>query len=263
MEIKYAWSSEIKGDFESWSLKPWHLRGLQVYRTLAEIPHDAVLVASHYAPWWPGLREWIAAGRPWIEIEYGYWGKDEKRRQTRRVTYCGHHNTHMAPRPHNRSRLFSEPMIEPWRNKDTGKYVLVAMPINELLLERTGQDLASWQISIEAEIRKYWSGEIAWRAKSGSRRTRFQNFKAQLVGAHAVVGERTMACVESSLLGVPGYTIDNSIATLLTGGIENLANTQYPDREDWWDHVCWSQFHNTEFATDVPARLVEQYQIYR
>lgn len=260
--MKYAWSPEIKGDFESWSLVPWQKRGLVNYNKLSDIPSDRTLVVSHYAPWWPGLREWIVEGRPWIEIDYGYWGRDEKTRQTRRVTYCGHHNLSMQPRPYKRSSLFMEPVTQPWRTTP-GKYVLVIMPINELLIERTGQDIIQWQQRMTDIVRKYWSGDIFWRPKTGSRRTRFAFFQEQLRDAHAVVGERTMACTEACMLGVPGYTVDISMSTLLMGSIENLADPQYPDRDDWWDHVCWSQFHISEFANDKVAALVEQYQIHK
>lgn len=260
--MNYAWTPEIKGDFESWTLGPWQKRGLTVYNRLSDIPSDCVLVASHYAPWWPGLREWIAEKRPWIEIEFGYWGPDEKTRQTRRVTYCGHHNLHMRPRPYSRSHLFNQPAVQPWR-QTPGQYVLAILPINEILIQRTGQDILMWQQNLANKIKQYWSGEIVWRPKTGSRRTRFAFYSQQLQQAHAVVGERTMACTEAVMLGVPGYTIDVSMSTLLMGGIENLASPQYPDRTDWWDHVCWSQFHNHEFATDSVAQLVEQYQIYR
>jgi hypothetical protein len=72
----------------------------------------------------------------------------------------------------------------------------------------------------------------------GAKFARFETFREQVVSAHAVVGERTMACVEACLLGVPAYTVDPSMTTLLMGGIENLAKPVYPDRAAWWEHVC-------------------------
>ena len=70
-----------------------------------------------------------------------------------------------------------------------------------------------------------------------------------------------MACVESCLLGVPAYTLDASMVSLLMGDISNLARPIYPDRADWWDHIAWSQFNRSEFDTTTPADLVELYQI--
>ena len=176
-----------------------------------------MLIVSHFAPWWSPLREWIAAGRPWIEIEYGYWGLDTPRRATRRVTYCGHHNMHIHPRPYSRSQLFAEPAQQSWQPR-SGEYVLVPMPVNEILMQRTGENTVEWCKRIEDQIKPYWSGPIVWRPKAGSKATRFQKFQQQLQQAHAVVGERTMACVEACLLGIPAYTVDDSITTLLMLG---------------------------------------------
>ena len=261
MAIKYAWSPEVKSDFEKWSLLPWQRKGLKTFDRLSQIPKDHVLVVSHFAPWWSPLKEWIASGRPWIEIEYGYWGLDTPRRATRRVTYCGHHNMHMQPRPYSRSQVFSEPRQQDWRRR-SGEYVLVIEPQGEILKQRTGETIDQWQARMELSIRPHWSGNIVYRPKAGSKATRFQKYQEQLANAHAVVGERTMACVEACLLGIPAYTVDASMTTLLMGGAENLSNLQYPDRSDWWDHISWSQFHINEFETGTtPADLVELYQI--
>lgn len=259
MAINYAWSPEIRGECH-WTLRPWYSLGMKVYDKLSHIPSDHVLVVSHFAPWWEPLRSWIAEGRAWIEIDYGYWGLDTPRRETRRVTYCGHHNTNTRPRPWSRVDCFSQPATQDWQ-KRLGDYVLVPMPLGEILMQRTGESITDWQQRMTEAIRPYWSGDIRWRSKAGSKNLRFARLQQELAHAHAMVGERTMACAESVALGVPAYSVDHSIVTPLMGGVENLANPAYPDRSDWWDHVCWSQFHAKEFDTDAPAVLTEFYQI--
>jgi len=264
VEIKYAWSPAVEGDYEKWTLEPWRLKGLKTFDLLEDIPEDHILVVSHFAPWWSPLKEWIEAGRPWIEIDFGYWGEDTPRRNTRRVTYCGHHNMNMRTRPWPRTQLFSKPKQQEWKHMP-GEYVLVPMPVNKILIQRRGITLVQWCNEIAQEIKKYWDGPIAWRKKAGDKSLRFQHFQNQMTRAHAVVGERTMACAEAVLSGVPAYTVDSSITTLLMGGIENLGNIQHPDRSDWWDHICWSQFHTWEFVDggESVADLVEAYQIYK
>lgn len=260
--IKYAHAQDVAGENEKWSLTPWRKKGLKRFATVSSVPDDYVLVVSHFAPWWSPLKQYIAEGRPYIEIEYGYWGPDTPRRQTARVTYNGHHNMIMRPVPYSRSNLFSIPQQQNWRTSP-GQYVLVIQPVEEILTQRTGETLEQFRQRMSAAIAPYWSGEIRWRRKVGAKFSRFETFQQQLAEAHAVVGERTMACVESCLLGVPAYTVDPSMTTLLMGGIENLACPRYPDRSQWWEHICWSQFNRTEFETTMPADLVEQYQIYR
>ena len=262
IQVKYANAQDVSGENEKWSLTPWRKKGLKCFATVCSVPDDYVLVVSHFAPWWSPLKQYIAEGRPYIEIEYGYWGPDTPRRQTARVTYNGHHNMIMRSVPHSRADLFPAPQYQAWRQRP-GEYVLVIQPVEEILIERTGETLQQFRQRISTAIEPYWSGPVQWRRKVGAKLSRFQSFQQQLLEAHAVVGERTMACVEACLLGVPAYTVDPSMTTLLMGGVENLANPQYPDRAQWWEHICWSQFHRSEFETALPADLVEQYQICR
>ena len=258
--MKYAYALDMPGEHAKWSLEPWKKKGLKVFNCVADIPDGYILIASHYAPWWSPLREYIAEGRPYIEIEYGYWGPDVPRRSTRRVTYNGHHNMIMRPVPYSRSHLFSTPAQHKWQHR-TGEYVLGIQPVEVILQERLGENLEQFRARLTEIIRPHWTGEIRWRKKTGAKDNRWSKYVEQLQLAHAVVGERTMACVEACLLGIPAYTVDSSMTTLLMGGIENLSNIQYPDRNTWWEHICWSQFTREEFNTAIPADLVEQYQI--
>jgi hypothetical protein len=132
---------------------------------------------------------------------------------------------------------------------------------HNISLTSGGENLNQFRTRLTAAVQPYWSGEIRWRKKTRAKDSRWPGYVEQLSGARAVIGERTMACVEACLLGIPAYTTDASMTTLLMGGIENLGNTQYPDRTAWWEHICWSQFNRAEFNTTVPADLVEQYQI--
>jgi hypothetical protein len=255
--MKYAICREMtKNRLSSWTVEPWKLMGLIVYDTISQIPDDAILIASHYAPWWSPLKEWIDEGRPWIEIDYAYWGD---KHTTRRITYNGHHNIHINSHPFSRSHLFSTPQIQDWRPSSTNEYVLGILPIESLLLQRTGENLEQFKIRLSKQISQYWDGPVMWRKKIG--KNKFYTLQQDIKHAYAVVGERTMACVQSCLLGTPAFTVDNSMTTLLMGGIENLKTISYPDRQNWWEHICWSQFHATEFTTIAPAELTEQYQI--
>ena len=258
--IKYAFARDMLGEHSKWTLTPWRSRGLQEFARVADVPADYILIASHYAPWWEPLSGWIAQGRSYIEIEYGYWGPDTPRRETRRVTYNGHHNLNIQTVPYSRSHLFPAPKHQPWKTTP-GEYILAIQSKEIVLTERTGEIMEEFRQRIVKSISPYWNGPVKWRKKMGAKFARFDTFQQQVAGAYAVVGERTMACVESCLLGTPAYTVDPSMTTLLMGGIKNLANPTYPDRNAWWEHICWSQFNQVEFGTTVPCDLVEQYQI--
>lgn len=259
--MKYAYALDMPGEHAKWTLDPWKKKGLTVFDRVADIPDGYILISSHHPPWRTPLAEYLAEGRPYIEIEYGYWGPDIPRRSTRRVTYNGHHNMTMRPILHSRSHLFPMPEQHTWQRR-TGDYVLGIQPVEVILQERTGENLEQFRARLTELIRPHWAGEIRWRKKTGAKDNRWPSYVEQLQSAHAVVGERTMACVEACLLGIPAYTVDTSMTTLLMGGIENLSNIQYPDRSAWWEHICWSQFNREEFNTTTPADLVEQYQIF-
>ena len=260
--MKYAFSRDMPGEHAKWTLDPWKQKGLKFFDRVADVPDDYILISSHFAPWWTPLKEYINEGRPWIEIEYGYWGPDTPRRETRRVTYRGHHNMNVRPVPYSRSSLFPVPAQHPWKTTG-GDYILAIQPVEEILTQRTGENMEQFRDRLTTIIRQHWAGEIVWRKKiGGAKPTRWPSYVEQLTQAHAVVGERTMACVEACLLGVPAYTTDDSMTTLLMGGINNLSTPCYPDRSAWWEHICWSQFNKLEFQTTAPADLVEQYQIY-
>jgi hypothetical protein len=166
----------------------------------------------------------------------------------------------MRPVPHSRAHLFDHPEQKPWR-KSPGNYILAIEPVGSVLLERTGETMTQFQKRVTDAVAPYWDGPIVWRKKTGAKLSRFSKLQQQIQDAHAVIGERTMACVESCLLGVPAYTLDQSMTTLLMGPISNLQNLQYPDRTAWWEHICWSQFSREEFNTTAPCDLVEQYQM--
>ena len=115
--MKYAISRDLFNPKLEWTFRPWTYKDLIYYDRVSQIPEDRVLLTHHHAPWVDPLKSYIAEGRPWIEIEYGYWGPDTPRRETRRVTYCGHHNLNMHPVPWSRSDKFPTPEHRPWREK--------------------------------------------------------------------------------------------------------------------------------------------------
>ena len=67
--MKYAYALDMPGEHARWTLEPWRQRGLKTFDRVADVPDDYVLIATHYAPWWSPLKEYIAEGRPYIESD--------------------------------------------------------------------------------------------------------------------------------------------------------------------------------------------------
>jgi hypothetical protein len=261
--LKYSFCEEvIENKKQGWILQPWLNKGAKIYKTIDQVPADSILISVHHPPWRSPYKEWIEAGRQHIEIDYGYWGINNPRRNTRRVTFGGSHNINMKPVPYRRLNTLN-PKIQDWK-KDRGSYLLIIEPQQDIVFERLGIYLGEWKEQLLDKIKPYWDGPVKWRRKSGGKNPgRWPSFLEDLSNCYAVVGERTMACVEAVMLGYPAFTIDFSTVSLLMGtDLSKINNLEYPDRTDWLEHVAWSQFNPEEFSEGTTvADLVEQYQM--
>lgn len=260
---KYAIARDcLEGKHSNWILQPWVNAGAKIFNTVAEIPNDYILISVHFPPWREPYKSWIQKGNEHIEIDYGYWGLNLPRRNTRRVTYMGSHNINMRTIPYSRLHTLN-PSVEDWKNL-RGEYLLLIEPQQDIVFERLGIYLGQWKEELLDKLKPYWNGPIKWRRKSGGKNaSRWPSYLEDLHGCYAVVGERTMACVEAAMLGYQAYTIDFSTVSLLMGtDLTKLNEMQTPDRTAWLEHIAWSQFAPEEFAnsTDV-VQMVEQYQM--
>lgn len=259
--IKYAICYECLDKNHSYLARPWISAGAKTFKFIHEVPKDHILISI-----WPAFRspvkEWAASGGSFIEIDYGYWGNNSPRRDTRRVTYNSSHNIRMKPAPWSRINTLS-PKIMDW-NKRPGEYLLLIEPNGPTLTERTGLNMGEWQRSVLEKINEFWDGPVRWRRKKGGKnQARWPSFLEDLKNCHMVIGERTMACAEAVILGYPAITLDKTITSLVMGDdLGIIKNLIYPDRTQWLEHVAWSQFHYEEFDKGTAVvEMVEHYQI--
>jgi hypothetical protein len=259
---RYAFCKQMIETKGGWLLQPWMNAGAKIYDTIEQVPDDCILISIHHPPWRSPYKEWIDKGRNHIEIDYGYWGINNPRRNTRRVTYNGSHNLKQRKIPYSRIETLNPP-IESWKEK-RGNYLLLIEPQPDTLKERTGINFGDWRNHLLENLKHHWDGPIKWRRKAGGKNAgRWPTFLSDLSECHAVVGERTMACVEAVILGYPAYTTDISMVSLLMGNDFSLIkNPIFPDRTEWLEHVAWSQFTPEEFLQGTKVvQLVELYQM--
>lgn len=259
---KYAFCKQMIDAKGNWLLQPWINAGARIYDSITQVPDDCILISIHHPPWRNPYKEWIAKGNAHIEIDYGYWGINTPRRNTRRVTYKNSHNVNMKNPPYSRLKTL-EPQIQDWKIA-RGEYLLLIEPQPTILTERTGLLLGDWQQQLLGKLEPYWAGPIKWRRKAGGKNAgRWPSFLEDLKGCHAVVGERTMACVEAVMLGYPAYTVDFSTVSLLMGtDLSAIQQPIFPDRTAWLEHVAWSQFSPEEFLNGTTiVEMVEEYQM--
>lgn len=260
---KYAYCPaviEVKG--AEWILAPFIKAGAKKFNSVDEIPNDYILISVHHPPWRSPLKEWLQKGNNYIEIDYGYWGLNIPRRNSRRITYNGSHNIKKNKVPFSRINTLI-PNIEPWK-QNRGTSLLLIEPQPKILQERLGISFSEWQKQFIENLSNYWDGPYKWRRKAGGKNAgRWPSFLEDLKNSHAVLGERTMACVEAVMLGYPAYTTDISTVSLLMGNdLSKLRNPDFPDRTEWLEHVAWSQFYTEEFNDGLKVLdLFERYQI--
>lgn len=242
-----------------WLAEPWIKAGAKTFPNIQSIPLDHILI-SIWPRWRSPVKEWVERGGNYIEIDYGYWGNDSPRRDTRRVTYNNSHNLNIKNPPFSRKHLLN-PAVQDWKTS-RGQYLLMIEPAPHTYEERTGSKFKDWHASFLSMLKQNWDGEIKWRRKGGVN-GRFDSLVKDIEGSWAVVGENSMACAEAVILGYPAYTTNDTIITPLMGkDFSMLKNPRLPDRQKWLEHVAWSQFTVEEFKKgSLVAELVETYQI--
>lgn len=265
--LKYAIVEEILEKKKLWIYNPWILKGAKFFSSFSQVPSDFIIVA-HYPAWLEPLKTWKDQGKKFIELEWGYWGEKSEgtksRIMTYRASYCHSHNIRMKSVPYSRINTL-KPSPHAWRQQ-RGDTLLLIEPHPEWIVKRTGLTFSQWKEGMLAKVLPHWSGPIRWREKrGGAKKNRTESFINDLSTSYAVVGERTMACVEAVMYGVPAYTVDYSAVTPLMGSdLSVLKNPILPDRTQWFEHIAWSQFHRTEFDQGtLVADSVELYQILK
>lgn len=259
---KYAICEELIELKSSVALEPWFRAKTQIFKKVSEVPDDHILISVHFPPWRSPFKEWIAKGNNYLEIEFGYWGINSPRRVSKRITYNGHHNLKMKPVPFSRLHTLN-PAVQDWKTT-RGDILLLIEPQPEIIQERTNMTFLQWREQFLEKINSVWKGPVRWRRKAGGKDpNRWPSFINDLQTAHAVVGDRTMACVEAVMLGYPAYTIDYSMVSLLMGNdLTHINNIILPDRTKWLEHVSWSQFYPEDFANKFSViEMIEQYQM--
>ena len=157
--MKYAICSQVTvASRDAWLFEPWVKKGAKIFNTVDEIPDDYILITLHYPPWWSPYKEWIVKGNNHIEIDYGYWGANNPRRNTRRVTYNGSHNLKFNKVPYSRLDTLN-PKIEDWKT-NRGDYLLLIEPQPNMLLQRTGKPFRVWQTEFLLNLKQYWDGPV-------------------------------------------------------------------------------------------------------
>ncbi len=137
--------------------------------------------------------------------------------------------------------------LKPWQKN--GKHIVVAAPTpNYTAFHRLG----NWLEETLRTLSRITERQIVVRQKDSKRPLQFD-----LEGAHAIVGNGSIAMVEAAILGCPVFDVPTSAAALV--GLTDLNQIErpvYPDRQPWANALSYTQFNETELVDGTLWRLL-------
>lgn len=128
------------------------------------------------------------------------------------------------------------PFPRPWQQGDD---VIVIPPPTNLC---RWHNAYTWTDDAVAELKKHTDRKIVVKPKSGP--------PLSELSCWAVVSHSSVAAVEAAYMGIPVFGPDTSPAYKV--GLENLGRIEdpnFPDRSDWVNTLCWSQFSIDEITS--------------
>lgn len=193
------------------------------------------------------LFQWVLTYRKYVLIENPYWGNyEQKERNWYRITYNSLQNYKYKSPSHSRKHLLSWP-VRDW--KTTNKNIIVALP-NSYQIQLLGTTRDEWTNKIKQELKD--EQNVIWRTKPNIKpKNRYVDFVEQLKNSKKVITFVSMAAIEAALYNIP-VECDKQCSAHLLNTIT---------KEQWLDHLAWSQYHIDEFLDGSAWKLFEEYQL--
>ena len=207
------------------------------------------------------MEGYVAAGRPAIFIDLGYWGRVDGGRLDgyHRISVNARQpDAYFQRRPHDATRLALAGIeISPWRR--SGNHILVA-GMSTKHATSAGFKKQQWEREAIAQLRTVTRRPIKYRPKPSDSScgpiegTIFspatETLELALANCHAVVTHHSNVAIDAAIAGVPSFS-QAGVATAI--GLQDLALIEtpiYPDnREQWLADVAWCQWRPAEMRT--------------
>lgn len=186
-------------------------------------------------------------GLPFFHIDHAYFKRGYE-----------HGNFRMNFRHWHQTNVFyglSADRTAPWRKrfmpwKTDGKKVVIVTPspkICQMIGWQTGSHKhpKDWARQMEAEVKKHTDRPVYIKEKG-------EGFLGCIQDAWAVVSLSSVAEVEAVMFGVPVFVSHDSPARavgLSLSQLDRIERPEYPDREDWFRTLSYSQYNKEEMAS--------------
>lgn len=238
-------------------LKNWERAGREIIlindwrSTNAEIPIYCFSDLTHEC-----VRRWLNTGRSVVYGGRGYVGNHlYKQRLFSRVSVNGWANTLLQPIPYSRWGVMNL-VKHPWKVKKV-KRVLIA-PSKATSTYWTPNLDNGWVASM---MDKFPGAEIKVRFKTGKPGVRWSTLWSDFDWADLVVSQSSAVTVEAFWYGKKVISTEPCITWAAhKSTLDDWDNPSEPLlREQWHEHLAWSQFTTDEFSSGEFLNLLELY----
>jgi len=200
---------------------------------------------------------------PFYYVDSGYFGNfkstqnPEGKKLWHRIVKNGLQHSDIIPRDTNRWKRFG---INIHKTRGVGKHILLVLP-SEKPCKFYDLNLKDWTEQTIVEIQKHTDRPIRIREKERLRADRLKNTIYQdLDGAHAMVTFQSIAAVESTIFGVPAFTLAPTAADpVCNKNLKDLENPRVVKKEkliEWASHLAYGQFHMHELFDGRAYRML-------
>jgi hypothetical protein len=202
------------------------------------------------------VRHWLNQQQPALYIGRGYVGNHtSKQRRLWRVSVNGWANTKLMPVPHSRWDKMLLPR-HPWKVKEVQKVLIAPSKMVSNIWSQIGR--RSWA---ESMLDKFSGADVKIRYKDNTPGLRWATLWDDLDWADLVVTQSSAITCEALWYGKKVISIQPcpTWAAEQTK-LEDWQNPTEPEfRDEWHEHLAWSQFTVDEWVSGEALSLIEQY----
>jgi len=229
---------------------------LQVVDNLSDVDHqDPMFMGSDVLR--SEVRERLNLQKPTIFIHRGYLGNHlYKRRRWWRASVNGFANTKIMPIPHSRWNLLNLPR-HPWKVKEVKKILIAPSKMTSEIWDPNNG--TQW---IDLISKNFSGAEVKIRPKGPKPGIRWTTLWDDFDWADLVISQASAITAEAFWYGKKVISLFPCI-TWAAGCESTLDNWKDPTepklRDQWHEHLAWSQYTNEEWQSGETFRLLEKY----
>lgn len=228
-----------------------------------------VAIAYGWNTWHQAFEAYRAAGRHFVYIDLGFWGRKPKGRRLegyhKVVVDAWHDEAFRVGNPPDRYAA-SGPPVQPFRIDDGRRYIVVA-GMSAKSARTHGLQPEEWERWAIREIRRHTDRPIVYRPKPswadatvlpGAGYSPPSETTASILGrAYAVVTHHSNLAVDAVIAGVPVFAKTGVAAAVSMRALEEIDNPPFPDdRRPWLADVAYCQWTPAEMEAGLCWRHI-------